>query len=81
MRPYNAGPDGKMYMLLSKNPRTISRGFVYRQDLVVGAGLEWPTTVDEYTELLRALKSKYPDHYPLFTRDQGGIFTDVLYNT
>ena len=28
---FNAAPDGKMYMLLSKNPRTISRGFVYRQ--------------------------------------------------
>ena len=78
---FNAAPDGKMYMLLSKNPRTISRGFVYRQDLVEDAGLEWPTTIDGYTELLRALKANNPDHYPLFTRGQGGIFTDVFYNT
>ena len=74
-------PDGKIYMLLSKNPRTISRGFVYRKDLVEDAGLEFPTTIDEYTELLRALKANNPDHYPLFTRGQGGIFTDVFYNT
>ena len=78
---FNAAPDGKIYMLLSKNPRTISRGFVYRKDLVEDAGLEFPTTIDEYTELLRALKANNPDHYPLFTRGQGGIFTDVFYNT
>ena len=81
VQDFNKAPDGKMYMLLSKNPRTISRGFVYRQDLVEDAGLEWPSTIAGYTELLKALKANNPDHYPLFTRGQGGIFTDVFYNT
>ena len=81
VQDFNKAPDGKLYMLLSKNPRTISRGFVYRKDLVDDAGLEWPTTIAGYTELLKALKANNPDHFPLFTRGQGGIFTDVFYNT
>ena len=81
MRLFNNAPDGKLYILPSKNPRTISRGFVYRKDLLDDAGLEFPETIDGFETLLEKLKAAYPDHYPLFYRGGGGPFTDVFYNT
>jgi putative aldouronate transport system substrate-binding protein len=81
MLAFSSAPDGKLYLLPSKNSRTISRAWVYRKDLLDSLGLEWPETIDGYRKLLSALKDAYPGHYPLFTRGAGGIFTDVFENT
>ena len=78
---FNSAPDKKLYLLPSKNPRTISRAWVYRKDLLDAIGYSWPSTIDGYYHLLVALKAAYPGLYPLFTRGSGGIFTDVFENT
>ncbi len=41
-----------------------------RTDWMEEQGLEWPTTIDEYTEVLRAMKVAYPDAWPLVTGPQ-----------
>lgn len=74
---FTTAPDRRLYLLPSQNPRTISRAWTYRKDLFDDLGLSWPGTVEEYYDVLRRIKEAYPDHYPLFTRGSGGIFTDV----
>lgn len=47
-----------------------------RTDWMEEQGLEWPTTTDEFVEVLRALKAAYPDAWPLIT---GSKFERSLY--
>lgn len=47
-----------------------------RTDWMEEQNLEWPTTTDEYVEVLRALKEAYPDAWPLVT---GPSLTNSMY--
>jgi putative aldouronate transport system substrate-binding protein len=38
-----------------------------RTDWMEALGLEWPTTTNEYVEVLREMKAAYPDAWPLVT--------------
>lgn len=38
-----------------------------RSDLMAAQNLEWPTTTDEFVEVLRVMKEAYPDMWPLIT--------------
>ena len=61
--------DGTIYGIPRNYNMTAYPTFI-RTDWMEEQGLEWPTTVDEYTEVLRVMKKAYPDAWPLVTGPQ-----------
>lgn len=56
----NASFNGKTYGIYRKRD-TMRAGIIIRRDWLEKLGLETPTTVDEFTEMLRAFKTQDPD--------------------
>lgn len=62
-------PDGKMYMSGSQGINETDRTtWIYRQDIFEKHGLKIPANFDELYEVLKELKTLYPDSYPLALR-------------
>ena len=55
--------DGSIYALASSNFQSMT--IWTRQDLLDAMGAKQPTTIDEFTQLLRDIKAAYPDMIPL----------------
>ena len=55
--------DGSIYALASSNFQSMT--IWTRQDLLDAMGAKQPTTIDEFTQLLRDIKVAYPDMIPL----------------
>lgn len=55
--------DGSVYALASSNFQSMT--IWTRQDLLDAIGAKQPTTIDEFTQLLRDVKAAYPDMIPL----------------
>lgn len=53
--------DGKLYYLPSLRQEKAQMCWVYRKDIFDELGLEFPKTTDEFLEVCRVLKEKYPD--------------------
>jgi len=72
--------NGKIYGIPQKNERpNIEQTIAYRQDILEELGLKVPETVDEFTEVLRAVKAAYPDMIPLTGHGTGdGVFIRTL---
>ncbi|MCU6712226.1 extracellular solute-binding protein [Paenibacillus sp. J5C_2022] len=61
--------DGKMYMFPNQGFGETNRMiWLYREDVFAKEGLTAPKTYDELYDTLKALKTKYPDSYPLSIR-------------
>ncbi|KMK74715.1 extracellular solute-binding protein [Alkalihalobacillus pseudalcaliphilus] len=56
----NTMVDGKVYMLYEGKPLS-RQGIIYRQDWADNLGLEAPTNIDEFYEMLRAFTEDDPD--------------------
>ncbi|PYI51583.1 extracellular solute-binding protein [Paenibacillus flagellatus] len=55
----NAKVDGKIYGIPEKHPRAfVGSSLAVRQDLLDELGMKVPTTLDEFYELLKAIKAK-----------------------
>ena len=66
--------DGKMYCLPIRQTGTAAiYGYIYREDIFAEHGLNFPTTQEEFVEVLRALKEKYPDSYPFVMRQMTNL--------
>lgn len=64
--------DGKYYILPGLHEKVWQDyTLAYRKDILDAAGLEVPTTWDEFYTVLKALKEKYPDVTPFSDRWQG----------
>jgi len=72
--------DGKIYGIPQKNERpNIEHTIAYRQDILDELGLKAPETVDEFVNVLKAVKSKHPDMIPLTGHGTGdGLFLRTL---
>jgi len=58
--------NGKTYAVPLSNERpNIANSIAIRKDFLDQAGLAVPTTLDEFTAVLRALKKAYPDKIPM----------------
>ncbi|WP_168118833.1 extracellular solute-binding protein [Paenibacillus sp. HB172176] len=65
----NLAPDGKMYMFPNQGFGETNRmSWLYREDVFKENGLQTPKTYDELYDVLKQLKAKYPDSYPLSFR-------------
>lgn len=65
-------PDGSVYLALSEGTSfSNQRAWQYRKEIFDEHGLKVPTTYEELYEVLKELKSIYPDSYPMVWR--GGI--------
>ena len=61
MRSLMSAGDGKMYVLPTKYPWPLDRGYMYNETEFNKLGLQFPSTTDELLEVLRAFKVEYPD--------------------
>jgi putative aldouronate transport system substrate-binding protein len=69
--------DGKMYMTPNQGiGDTNRRVWMYREDIFKENGLQTPQTWDELYTVLKTLKEKYPDSYPLTFRNGLRYFYD-----
>ncbi|GIQ66427.1 sugar ABC transporter permease [Paenibacillus cisolokensis] len=63
------GPDGGIYTVpvLEGDPEGKGFNFVWmaRKDVLEEAGIKPPATLDEFYQMLKTLKEKFPDSYPL----------------
>ena len=64
MRSLMSAGDGKMYVLPTKYPWPLDRGYMYNETEFDKLGLEFPSTTDELLEVLRAFKVEYPESVP-----------------
>lgn len=57
-------------------------GWFYRKDIFDANGLKSPTTDDEFYQVLKALKEKYPKNYPLTFRglEDGAVMDKFIYS-
>jgi len=64
--------DGKYYLLsgLHEKPNA-NYSYLVREDIVKELGMQDPNTYDDLYALLKAMKAKYPDVYPLSDRYSG----------
>ena len=56
-----ASSDGKLYYLPSLRQEKAQMCWLYRKDVFDEMGLEFPKTTDEFLEVCKKLKEKYPD--------------------
>lgn len=69
--------DGKLYMTPNQGiGETNRRVWMYREDVFKKHGLQPPATWDEMYNVLKTLKSEYPDSYPLTLRFGTRAFFD-----
>ncbi|WP_168119056.1 extracellular solute-binding protein [Paenibacillus sp. HB172176] len=70
--------DGATYLaVVDGSTDGSTRGWIYRKDIFEKEGISPPKTYDELYEVLKSLKQKYPDSYPLSFR--GGLsFIDYI---
>lgn len=67
-------PDDHVYYMCGVNPPTVAAGWFIRQDWLDALGLETPTNVDEYYNVLKAFREQDPngngkkDEVPYFSR-------------
>ncbi len=63
--------DGKLYQVpvLGRYIYRFGRSPMIREDLLVETGLEAPKTFDDLYTVLKAIKEKHPDTYPLANRN------------
>jgi len=77
--------DGITYILRSLPAEDDITSMLIRYDLLVELGFDIPRTLDDYVEIFRAIKKKYPDSVPYSTRDMGlsgtGAFLFTPFNT
>lgn len=65
----NMSPDGKLYMFPNDGFGETNRmSWMYRKDIFEANNLKTPVTYDELYDVLKQLKAKYPDSYPLSFR-------------
>ena len=64
MRSLMSAGDGKMYVLPTKYPWPLDRGYMYNETEFNKLGLQFPSTTDELLEVLRAFKVEYPESVP-----------------
>lgn len=66
--------NGKIYGIPSTvaQPRSVTNSIVARGDLLEAAGIETPSTIDGFYEMLVALKKAYPKMIPLTTDAKSG---------
>jgi putative aldouronate transport system substrate-binding protein len=80
------GADKGLYTIPKLDSYEESNGFDYawwvRQDVMKTYGLQEPKNMDEFYELLKALKKHHPDSYPLTfqtpLRAKNGIFSALI---
>lgn len=64
--------DGKYYVLPGLHEKPLYQySFAVRKDILDKEGLKVPTSYDELYDVLKKLKEKYPDIYPLSDRYKG----------
>lgn len=63
--------DGALYEVpvLSRYANRFGRSPMIRQDLLDEVGMEMPTTYDELYDVLKAIKEKHPEIYPIGNRN------------
>lgn len=68
--------DGKIYYSpgTGREGKTRMRAWLYREDVFEKHNLKAPTTFDELYKVCKALKTLYPDSYPMSTRSLGYVF-------
>ena len=74
--------EGVLYTIpvLGRNVYRMGRSPMIREDLLAETGLPMPTTFDELTEVLRAIKANHPDIYPVANRNgTTNLFTCYAY--
>lgn len=63
------GPDGKYYLLPGLHENVwVDYSIAVRSDILEKHGIQVPTTLDEFTAMLQALKTAYPNLYPFSDR-------------
>lgn len=61
----STGPDGGLYSIPVREGLGFNYSWIVRQDVMDELGLEAPTNPEEFYQMLKAMKAKYPDLYPL----------------
>lgn len=75
-----ASYNNKIYAVPQSNERpNIANSIAMRKDLLDKAGIAVPTTLDEFTQALRALKRAYPDKIPM--TGPGRVDQQIFLNT
>lgn len=67
-KPAVLAPDGKMYGFPMQTQTYPTHCWLYRADIMEKEGLKIPNTMDEYINVLRELKKKYPGQTPYTSR-------------
>lgn len=73
VKPNVAAADGGVYSILCFNTDNMDRvqyGWHYREDILNKLGLKEPTTYGEWYEVLKKVKSAYPDMIPFTMRKE-----------
>ena len=65
---FNKAADGYLYTLPHKNKRDASMNWIYKKSAFDAIGLEFPTTKDELTNVLKTLKREYSDFIGIVNR-------------
>lgn len=77
VRNFATAPDGNIYYIPGMNPVTVAAGWFVRQDWLDKLGLEKPTNMEEYYNMLVAFRDGDPngnglnDEVPYFSRFNG----------
>ncbi len=61
----STGPDGGVYSIPVREGLGFNFAWIVRQDVMKELGLEAPTNPEQFYQMLKAMKAKYPDVYPL----------------
>ena len=76
----NLAADGKLYHVpVILEGETTTYGFIYREDIFKKHNLEFPTTRDEFYNVLKKLKELYPNSYPFVLRQMSGNMQGFMY--
>ena len=74
-------PKGSLYTIPKFDfNRTVNHGWMYREDIFEKEGIEMWTDDESFLDALRALKTAYPDSYPLTGADMYTVFDRVIYS-
>ena len=72
-------PKGNLYTILKFDfNRVVNHGWMYREDIFEKEGIEMWTDDESFLDALRALKTAYPDSYPLTGADMYTTLNRVI---
>lgn len=77
---YYLAEDGGLYHIPNiLEGNTTPYAFIYREDIFKKHDLTFPTTRDEFVDVLRKLKELYPKSYPFVMRNMEGNMQGLMY--